>query len=411
MASEIFVDRDASDEYLCIICLDVMNRPAQVGCDGGHIFCRECINPLIKASPSTECPVCRTVFHVSSIVEIPYIQRKIADLFVICPHHHSLSKDNSTHQTSITSCNPIQSTTDRLSTDNTNTKSIQMQSNPTIDIIELSCDEPMAQLVVEDAPTDTHQTDEDIEDIDISADVEIIDNTKEDVTQSLRRSKRIQQKHSPVAGQKRKRETEEDENEGMIAKRSKLNNTNDDVITAMTDGTEYCDWSGRYGDLSKHCLECPFELTKCTYATMGCKEKVLRKDMTLHRDECEYYPVQCSQCVTKTSRGYLSKHVSNDCMMTVIECENCSMKLVRKAMYRHLKHACGDVSIKCDYGKYGCEPIKRKDKATHDKECMQHHLELVTSSHAKLEDTVFQLALRVEDLETNYTHRFRFQNK
>eukprot|EP01083_Nonionella_stella_P138832 422558_1 len=86
-----FVDEKASEEYLCAICRDVMTVPVQIGCNGGHVYCRNCIIQYIQSQPpyNLKCPTCATTFHPNSVFQIPFIQRKINDLSVMCPNYNS----------------------------------------------------------------------------------------------------------------------------------------------------------------------------------------------------------------------------------------------------------------------------------------------------------------------------------
>ena len=42
-------------------------------------------------------------------------------------------------------------------------------------------------------------------------------------------------------------------------------------------------------DLSKHRQECLYENVSCKYATIGCKEQILRKDLAEHESDSQYH--------------------------------------------------------------------------------------------------------------------------
>merc|ERR1712176_1349216 len=191
-----------------------------------------------------------------------------------------------------------------------------------------------------------------------------------------------------LSGQKRSMpEPYDDVNDGEDdqpnIKRAKLNssesnnsNSNGIVVTAGEEMNNNCEWIGRLGDLDKHLKVCPLELIPCKHFARGCSEKIRRKDMASHLDICENAPIRCPKCVRiKISRGYLQKHLSNDCIMAEIDC--------------------GECLVACEYNKYGCALIKRKDEQKHNQDFTQHHLKLVTASHETMEQRVATLETRM----------------
>ena len=247
-------------------------------------------------------------------------------------------------------------------------------------------------------------------------------------TDGVRRSKRIEEKQKQLSGKKRQRpgedeeETEEEDDDLVLmmppsAKKVKLNhaeNTNNSNSDSITLGDEEvnCEWIGRYGDLDKHLLTCPLEFINCQYFKCGCTEKIRRKDMATHVKKCEYAPINCPKCVImRISRGYLEKHLLNDCKMAEIECKECGQRMMRKDMLRHKKKECGEFLVECEYRKYGCALIRRKNVKKHMEEFAQHHLKLVKDSHEKLEQKVNDLSARFDHFERNqFLQRERSQN-
>merc|ERR1712154_514428 len=67
-----FVDAEASKEFDCGICLNVIDDPVDIGCKNGHIFFNLCINInlLLQANNDKEtfgCPNCRCLCNKRSI--------------------------------------------------------------------------------------------------------------------------------------------------------------------------------------------------------------------------------------------------------------------------------------------------------------------------------------------------------
>eukprot|EP01083_Nonionella_stella_P202934 740888_1 len=92
-----FVNKQAAKEYECPICLEIMNQPVQIGCKGGHLFCKGCITEVIKSKPTPilQCPICSTSFDPNSTTDtIQFIERKINDLTVLCPNHNPTLSNN-----------------------------------------------------------------------------------------------------------------------------------------------------------------------------------------------------------------------------------------------------------------------------------------------------------------------------
>lgn len=75
----IFTD-PTDDDYLCIICLRVMNQPTETPCS--HVFCKRCIEQWCQHEPS--CPACRSNIQYNQLHASTYLQRKINQLCVKC---------------------------------------------------------------------------------------------------------------------------------------------------------------------------------------------------------------------------------------------------------------------------------------------------------------------------------------
>merc|ERR1712228_147189 len=192
-----------------------------------------------------------------------------------------------------------------------------------------------------------------------------------------RRSKRIEERQQQICGKKRLRpdegEDKEEEDDDLIilnppsAKRAKINNTentnNCNSNTVTLGQADDCEWIGRYGDLDKHLLTCPLQMIRCQYFSCGCPQKIRRKDMALHVKTCEYAPINCPKCIIITiSRGYLQKHLLNDCSMAQIECKECGQSMMRKDMLRHKKKNAESVWSNVDIGNLDVHLFEEKMK-------------------------------------------------
>ncbi|KAL1917938.1 uncharacterized protein VTP21DRAFT_3772 [Calcarisporiella thermophila] len=82
IATEYFL-KPISEDFVCTICLSVLEDPVQVRCREDHIFCYACINDNIRIG-RLECPLCREVLNPSSFQSAKFLKRQIGRLEVRC---------------------------------------------------------------------------------------------------------------------------------------------------------------------------------------------------------------------------------------------------------------------------------------------------------------------------------------
>merc|ERR1712130_249595 len=58
---EIFLDKELSAEFICVICQCICSTPMDIGCKNGHIYCKECLNVFFEATKNgnAQCPQCQ----------------------------------------------------------------------------------------------------------------------------------------------------------------------------------------------------------------------------------------------------------------------------------------------------------------------------------------------------------------
>jgi len=78
-----FVDEEAAKDFECAICMEVFTDPIQIG-SCSHVFCKGCIDQFDDHFP---CPTCRTMSIRYQSVRVPFIDRQIKNLQVLCPNH------------------------------------------------------------------------------------------------------------------------------------------------------------------------------------------------------------------------------------------------------------------------------------------------------------------------------------
>eukprot|EP01083_Nonionella_stella_P145273 454915_1 len=284
-----FVDGNAAAQYECVICLDVFEQAVQIGCNGGHVFCKKCIESCIRDRRIT-CPMCRSTCLSESMQRVPFLDRQVGGLVVKC-RNHRISQEKASYLKS-------QSLPSTLS-DQENTNS----SNS----------------------SDTT-------------------NTASDTGNGLRRSKRLKDKKSQnITGKKRKR-SRDDEDDTTQNKKRKGNN--EELCTwtgpySELDGhiktcplqltkCKYCDVKMLRRDLPTHCDECPnFPLT-CTKCAMG---DIPRHLMSYHQWQvCPREVIRCPrECGVWVVRQALEWHMNNHCLEGYKDCmfRNMGCKCVR----------------------------------------------------------------------------------
>ncbi|XP_054169211.1 TNF receptor-associated factor family protein DDB_G0272829-like [Oppia nitens] len=82
--TELFIDNVAK-EFICPICLSIINDPVLISCVAQHMFCRQCITASLQTK--SECPVDRQSVTVNDIRPQPAFKRVIDGLRLRCPNH------------------------------------------------------------------------------------------------------------------------------------------------------------------------------------------------------------------------------------------------------------------------------------------------------------------------------------
>ena len=201
--------------------------------------------------------------------------------------------------------------------------------------------------------------------------------------------------------------------------------------------SEGCDWVGQLGSLEDHlqsdrgcgyvtvtcslraykrpsgCMEKVLFLV-CRYSTK-CGEKVERRHLAAHEEECRYREYTCEYCghadtydaiagsgqFSVYSRvGISETNHYQECDRFPLECVNeCGeMDIRRGNMTRH-QETCPLEPLDCPFEYAGCDdPIPRKDMDNHCLESVQDHLLLVAESQQELLRMNEELVRKNEEL-------------
>ncbi|XP_064389745.1 TNF receptor-associated factor 5-like [Halichondria panicea] len=131
-----------------------------------------------------------------------------------------------------------------------------------------------------------------------------------------------------------------------------------------------------YGDFQKHVDECPFGGVECTNdcGTSG----LLRKDLEHHRKQvCPNRIVHCELCNKEGKILIIVGRHKRFCPNVVSACPNkCNEKLKRKDIKKH-RNECTLEKVDCPFREAGCEVrLLRKDISEHETTSIQSHLRL-----------------------------------
>ena len=122
-------------------------------------------------------------------------------------------------------------------------------------------------------------------------------------------------------------------------------------------------------DLKSHCSTCPYVEVKCPID--GCDAQVLRCKLPVHKDECEYQIVPCTNnpdgCSVETMRKNMREHLAV-CEYAIINCPTpgCPEMVYRYSVNTH--------QGECDFVIVSCDNVFKGEKC--QVQCMRGELEL-----------------------------------
>eukprot|EP01084_Bolivina_argentea_P030715 56866_1 len=102
----IFVEPQFAKQWECGICSNIMKEPRQFNCDAGDLFCKDCIIKLpeswtVSEGKCRQCPKCKKNCTIQNeYIKIPYIERQINALKVLCPNSKNTSYISNTNNDS-----------------------------------------------------------------------------------------------------------------------------------------------------------------------------------------------------------------------------------------------------------------------------------------------------------------------
>ena len=246
-SSSLFIDQQSisTNNIECNICMQVLNDPTQ--CKNGHMFCRYCV--VRSLATKSECPTCKVDLSASSIS---------TNLFV---------------------------------------KNL-------IDHMDVHCFTRLTEL--ENANNGTNS---------MVAILEENDDNEEDET-------------TATSGSKRK----------ASSSSSSSSDSSSGAAAAKISKSDHCTWTGQLHAAKKHSDECEYALSLCSY---GCGAVVRRIDMSEHEASiCPKRNVKCGHegCTATMPEPMIAAHEAK-CEYKLVDCPfkeiGCKMRMVRKDVKAH----------------------------------------------------------------------------
>lgn len=145
-----------------------------------------------------------------------------------------------------------------------------------------------------------------------------------------------------------------------------------------------CRWAGMRGTMLPHMRVCDYEVVACGQnntedPTQSCPYRSTRKEMALHRTECEFRTVHCQFCAASVSAVARSAHEAS-CVERKQLCMDCGQMIPVATFAEHRNNAlCArGGAVLCNFSKYGCtERLHAKEMAVHLRDDAHNHLRLV----------------------------------
>ena len=148
--------------------------------------------------------------------------------------------------------------------------------------------------------------------------------------------------------------------------------------------------------MDEHLASCDFALLPCpNECSKDDKvEQLLRKDLEKHtKEECPRRQYECPHCQEAGEyQERTTKHL-DECPMVEVPCpkRKCETHLLRRDLSKH-RQECQFEIVPCKFSVIGCEEeVERKNLADHEGDT-QHHLRLAV-------DTVQQQQLKIENMQ------------
>ncbi|XP_067118252.1 LOW QUALITY PROTEIN: TNF receptor-associated factor 6-like [Centruroides vittatus] len=138
-----------------------------------------------------------------------------------------------------------------------------------------------------------------------------------------------------------------------------------------------------------HESTCGYQMNFCS---LGCGEKLYRKDVDCHRETCTHSPSQCEYCQEEFPRVNKLEHYKV-CNAFLISCKYCNILVSRGDMECHIQKDCPRVIVSCQFEDIGCPSslVERQYLRDHNLKSLDIHISLL---HQSLNETIQENKLK-----------------
>eukprot|EP01084_Bolivina_argentea_P019324 35940_1 len=82
---ELFLEKNYSEDFICVICQCICNTPYDIGCKNGHIYCKTCLNAFFEEATHGKCPQCQDNVNRYGTRINHFALRLLLKLRILCP--------------------------------------------------------------------------------------------------------------------------------------------------------------------------------------------------------------------------------------------------------------------------------------------------------------------------------------
>ena len=155
-----------------------------------------------------------------------------------------------------------------------------------------------------------------------------------------------------------------------------------------------CEWKGKLSEAEGHLKNCLHFLIKCD----RCKQVFPRGEKEQHETElCSMRAVVCQYCRHEDRAMDLNKHTVV-CLEFPVTClKNCGLKILRKQLTEH-RSECELEEVTCPFNAYGCNTniMLRKDLLAHKKEYLVEHTDMSLVEMRELRSEIKQHKFEIQ---------------
>ena len=171
-----------------------------------------------------------------------------------------------------------------------------------------------------------------------------------------------------------------------------------------------CNWVGFYKEYKTHIeKDCPKEIINCPFR--GCVVKLLRENMSNHKEKCENRDYFCRDCLHKMQ--FFEKRVhKNYCPKAKILCpQGCGELIEREDIPEH-KNECINSEMFCPFKVFGCrDKFKRSMRDERLIKDTNKHLNLTAKIVVELKNQIKKMEKTIEELQKNNINNINNNDK